>query len=293
MRFLLALLCAWLAPGTALAFGDDGHAIVAEIGQRRLDPQATAMVARLLGPHASLASVSSWADEVRASRRATARWHYVNIPGERSDYVESRDCRSEAGGDCIVKALVRLQRELACAPDDEARRDALRFVVHLVADIHQPLHTVADLRGGNDLPVHGTVRGQACTHGSCDMGRTNLHAVWDSLLILRSAASWGSLVDRLEAGVLQTDSLRQQAAKGTPVDWALETHAVAAAVWNPRLVPADGALDDRYYSDVLPLLDRQLALAGLRLAHLLNAASASACEAPVSRPARPAPAHRP
>lgn len=264
----------------AMAWGEDGHSIVAEIAQRRLSPEATATVSRLLGHGVSLASVGSWADDVRSDRPQTYNWHFVDIPLDRNDYDEHRDCASTEGGDCVVRELQRLKTELRCAGTDDARRVALRFTVHFVGDIHQPLHTVADQRGGNEVKVRGVMHGNTC-RGHCDIGEeaSNLHALWDTGLIRRTVWDWGAYVDRLENGLLRSDDFARRAAGGTPADWAVQTHAVAQQVWNDRLVPPDGTLDDRYYAAVLPLLDRQLALAGVRLAGFLNEAYASSqCE---------------
>jgi hypothetical protein len=271
-----AALFAILAP-PASAWGEDGHSIIAEIAQRRLTPDASARVAQLLGPGVSLASVASWADDVRNDRKQTSNWHFVDIPLDRSDYDERRDCAERTGGDCVVKELQRLKAELGCAKGEEARRDALKFAVHFVADIHQPLHTVGDRRGGNELRVHGAMHGRIC-QGRCEISddTSNLHALWDSGLIRHTVWDWGAYVERLESGLLKNEAFEQQARGGSPVDWALETHAMAQRVWSDRLVPADGMLDDHYYTAVLPLLDQQLALAGVHLAGFLNQAYARA-----------------
>ncbi len=282
----------------AYGWGADGHSIVAEIAQRRLTPEAAAAVARLLGPGGSLASVASWADDVRGARKETYNWHFVDIPRDQSAYDEKRDCHDGERGDCIVKELQRLQHDLRCAATEPARREALQFSVHFVGDVHQPLHAVGDKRGGNEVPVHGSLHGQTC-QGRCDIAAEagNLHSLWDSGLIRRTVWAWGAYVDRLEQGWLKTDATQRtappQPAGGwqggaqawrqadSPQDWALQSHAVAKLVWNDKLVPADGTLDDRYYQAVLPILDQQLALAGVRLARMLNEAYASSrCDAP-------------
>jgi hypothetical protein len=269
-----------------MAWGEDGHSIVAEIAQRRLTPAAQAAVAQALGPGVSLASVSSWADDYRDSHPETANWHFVDIPLAATNYDEARDCPAHAGrGDCIVRELARLAPQLRCAPGPAERRDALRFAVHFVGDVHQPLHTVSEKKGGNQMAVHGELRGQTC-HRNCELALDtgNLHALWDSTLIRRTVWDWGAYVERLEQGALRSADLIRDARSGTPAEWATQTHAVAQAVWNDRLVPASGALDDDYYRAVLPYLDRQLALAGLRLAQFLNTAyEGPQCPAPGAR----------
>jgi hypothetical protein len=265
-------------PSPALAWGQEGHSIIAEIAQQRLSPAAHAEVARLLGSNRSLASISSWADDERDRRPETYRWHFVDIPIAESRYDPNRDCHAEPGGDCIVAELERLRGELHCAPSDDQKRDALKFAVHFVGDLHQPLHTVSEARGGNDIPVEVRMRGAlVCRNGPCQMvqSRSNFHRVWDSTLIQRTTWSWGSYVDRLDAGWLQSAEAKG-AEDGTPADWAEQTHAAARQVWEQK--PGNGLLDDRYYQAVQPVLDRQLGLAGLRLAGFLNEAYAAQCQ---------------
>jgi hypothetical protein len=266
LRTILVLAAALLACQPVLAWGPEGHSIVAEIAQRRLTPAAQAQVERALGRGASLASAASWADDIRDARPATANQHFVNIP-RGALYSAARDCVPGPRGDCVVAALERLQGELACPRDEAQLRDALRFAVHFVGDIHQPLHTIGDERGGNTLMVQVDWRGLACT-GRCTPRRaeSNFHVVWDSLLITSTVWNWGAYVSRLEEGWLR--EAPAAAADGAPAAWADETHAVGRQIWDA--MPASRVLDDAYYRQALPVQDRQLAVAGLRLARYLN-----------------------
>jgi hypothetical protein len=274
----LALMTgAWSA--NALAWGQEGHSIIAEVAEHRLTPQAQAEVDRLLGPGRSLASISSWADDVRDQRPETYNWHFVDIPLAESKYDPARDCKPTEKGDCIVAALERLTQDLRCGRTDDQKRDALRFIVHLVGDIHQPLHTVAEARGGNDIPVEVRMAGaKTCRGGPCPVhpSRSNFHAVWDGALIRATTWSWGAYVDRLETGWLSSPEA-QANADGTPATWGEETHRVARGVWDE--LSEQHLVDNAYYAKVLPVLDRQLGLAGLRLARYLNEAYGSTCSA--------------
>jgi hypothetical protein len=145
------------------------------------------------------------------------------------------------------------------------RRDALKFVVHLVGDVNQPLHTVAELRGYNDLAV--------CYFSSPaknDCLPTNLHIVWDVGLIRSMFWNWGGYVDYLETDWLPAHNDPALDA-GTPVDWALEAHKAARDVAVAG-VTMDAHLGADYLAAVRATLDRQLAVAGLRLARTLNEA---------------------
>jgi hypothetical protein len=274
----LAALLGLASCHEALAWGQEGHSVVAEIAQRRLSPQAAAMVARTLGRGRSLGSIASWPDDVRDKRPETSNWHFVDIPIDTDTYVPARDCAPSPKGDCVVAELDRLKRDLRCARGVEARQEALKFAVHFVGDLHQPLHTVEDARGGNGIAVQVHLRGLVCSQACKTPLASNFHAAWDNDLIHAAVFDWGAYVDRLESGWLTTaEARRRQTAGGTPADWAAETHKAAQTVW--KELPDDHVIGDDYFQKVLPVIDRQLGLAGLRLARFLNEAYASrACK---------------
>jgi hypothetical protein len=176
-----------LGAGHALAWGPEGHAIVAEIAEARLTDAARAQVAQLLTQenHQHLDEVASWADDYRVSHPETGGWHYVDIPLSTAAYDANRDC---AGGNCVVVQIQSFAATLGnknAAPAD--RLVALKFVVHFVGDIHQPLHAEDDDdKGGND--VHITYFGKS----------TNLHSVWDGRIIEQARCDPGA---ELHAGL--------------------------------------------------------------------------------------------
>jgi hypothetical protein len=269
-----------LLTGSAAAFawGSVGHSAVGELAQHRLTPAAAAHVAVVLGPGHSLASIASWPDEIRLdpALRYTAKWHFVSIPGADSQYDPKQHCGPvEEPEGCIVAQLQRLSAQLRCAPTPALRREALQWTVHLLGDIHQPLHAHADAQGGNRVPVTISAKGRLC-RGPCDepAAATNLHAAWDDGLISRLAQTWGSLVRQVEGGWMQSEEARVAGLDGgTPTDWALESHALGQQVW--RMTPAGAKLDEAYLDWAEPIVMRQLGLAGLRLARFLNEAYAS------------------
>ena len=276
---VVAIALAWtgLFITQALAWGQEGHSIIAEIAQRRLASHAAAAVEKLLGKGHSFASASTWADDVRPVRPTTSQWHFADIPIASGNYSPERDCKADpAKGDCIVAELERLRTELRCGSDQQ-KTEALMFAVHFVGDIHQPLHTVLEDFGGNTINVQLTVKGLTCI-GDCPPILTNFHRAWDSDLIHKTVFSWGTYVDRLETGWLKSGEARQIGVNGgKPADWVVETHQSARKVW--QLLPAgtvsiDGkdyrVMDEGYFNQVLPVMDRQLGVGGLRLARFLN-----------------------
>jgi hypothetical protein len=156
-------------PAVCLAWGGEGHQIVALIAEDHLTPRAKAAVTELLdGAHISDAEVASWADEVRRQRSNTAPWHYVNIPHDAGAFDQVRDGNNVNNVIDAIDAQLKVLADKA-APR-EKRQEALKFVVHFMGDIHQPLHC-ADRngdKGGNKRLVFFLDRRKA----------VSLHSVW-------------------------------------------------------------------------------------------------------------------
>src|SRR5580700_268916 len=168
----IAVLALFTSSITALAWGPEGHSLIARIAETQLTPAARARVTAILAPGQTLASIASWADEVRRSRPESANWHFVDIPIDRPHLDMTRDC---AKNDCVVAKIADLRKTLlspATPPDQQ--REALMFLVHFIGDMHQPLHSSDNQdRGGNSVRVVFFGR------------QTNLHSVWDSGLLTR------------------------------------------------------------------------------------------------------------
>ena len=252
VRTILAGALLWAAlPAQTWAWGGEGHRIVAAVAQAQLLPGVRLEVDQLLAlePGATLESISTWADEVRSP--ATARWHYVNIERQAAcSYSTQRDC---ADGQCVVEAIRRQSAVLSSSAPSQARLQALKYLIHLVADVHQPLHAgFASDRGGNEYQVHVAGRG------------TNLHALWDSGLI----DAWPGGVQELRlSAVRQTASLPAITAI-EPEQWAEESCRI---VTSADFYPAGHKVDAAYTARWMRVLPDRLAPAGQRLAALLNA----------------------
>ena len=266
MKTIAAALLAILGlTGPALAWGSEGHRIAAEIAEQYLEPTTARQVRELLAleNETTLAGVSSWADHIRGQRRDTARWHYVNIPirppaGTSAGYDASRDCPR---GDCVVAAIEQFTatlRDKSASPGD--RLEALKFVVHFVADVHQPLHCADNGdRGGNDVHV-------------LFLGRhTTLHAVWDTAILAPAVqGDERGYALRLFRSIAPADLARWQS--GTAADWATESHKIAPAKIYGEMQYEPRTLELFWESELLPVVNEQLEKAGVRLAALLNAA---------------------
>lgn len=263
-QLLLALLAAILlaaTSGSALAWGPKGHQVTAEIAYRYLSPAARRAVGELLGDGPGpFIEASTWADEVRGQRRETAPWHYVNVPITSTGYDARRDCPT---GNCVV---ARITDQLRVAADRQVakalRADALKFAIHLIGDLHQPLHVGDnDTRGGNDIWVRLESR------------TSNLHALWDTGLVEPLGETASSLTAELASRITDADLRAWRA--GTVESWANDAHGIARNFIYPRTRGSTTRdqpiiLPDSYRTEAAPVVRQQLQKAGVRLAEALN-----------------------
>jgi len=263
---VLALVLALVWPAAAHAWGPLGHRLVARLAEARLDPAARAEVERLLAieGHRSLADVANWADELRGHDpdlgRRSARWHYVNLGELGCRYDAQAAC---PGGNCVVEAIGAQAAILGDRGRSDAERlQALKFVVHFVGDIHQPMHAgYARDRGGNtvQLQLHG--RG------------TNLHAVWDTPLLRSARLGEDAYVRRLRSTPAPSSADAGRDTRAAAALWAEQSCAIALG---PGVYPSGPRIDDSYLQRHRPTAERQVKLAGARLAALLDATLAEA-----------------
>jgi hypothetical protein len=275
LMFYFVLLTFLLAsfPTSVNAWGPSGHRIVGLVAMKHLTPKAREQVKALLG-NETLADVANWADEVREDHPNTAKWHFVNLPRTATQFSRTRDCRETSADDpgCAVTAIEMFRAILSGSrPGDKV--EALKFLVHFVGDIHQPLHvSFADDRGGNNIKVRFFNRS------------SNLHKVWDSGIIGRANLSDAEFAAELEAALrnqsgdeefAMTDNATQQRIaqmqSGSLDSWINESFALAKSNAYDKVPTNDSArLGQRYYNLNWKVVDDQLTKGGLRLAKILN-----------------------
>ncbi len=249
-----------LAQGLAFGWTRDGHRMIAAIAAQNLKPAAAAEVKALLDEGETLESVASWADEVRGSRPESSTWHYINIhvkvsrtPGSRGEWKQY--CPPTG---CVASAIDEMTLKLKDRRlGRQQRAEALKFLMHFISDMHQPLHSGdMDDRGGNGVAVIYKDRA------------TNLHSLWDLALLRDWLAARPAEKARLERG--PGFWARREMRKGTLDDWLWQAHAQAGEAYR-RLPAARPAPIGQAYVEVAgPILVRQLERAGVRLARVLN-----------------------
>jgi hypothetical protein len=257
-RYLLACLAlAGAAPSPALAWGKTGHRVVAALADAQLSGLARAHVKELLGVE-SLDEAATWPDDMRSApgqfwQKTATPWHYVTLNGIVYDHAPPE-------GD----ALDALNRYRATLQDPNAniadKQLALRFIVHLVGDLHQPLHVgkCCD-KGGNEVKVNWFGR---------DL---NLHSVWDSALVEEEQLSFTELAAKLQRHTSNADVLAWWDIN--PRDWISESAQLRETVYperNRKDPKAPPELSYGYVYKYTPLMEQRLKQAGVRLAAYLN-----------------------
>jgi hypothetical protein len=248
---------------SASAWGRLGHRVVAQLAELHLTSKAREAVKILLEPGETLADCSTWADQHQREVKGSGCWHYVDVPLNEPRY-DARFSAPVPEKGCIVDKIAEFRDILKDQSRTiQERRLALRFVVHLVEDVHMPLH-VGDNhdRGGNDTQVRWFEFG------------SNMHRVWDTQMIEKTANTEDAWLNKLRE--LDSESIRLKWMSGTVEDWATESLLLARAAY---LIPGTGApiksgqeLGDPYHTANLPSVRQRLAQAGVRLAWVLNQA---------------------
>jgi hypothetical protein len=300
------------------AWGCDGHRAVVFIAERLLQPATLASIRTTLAadpidpglrrfcdpvPNDPIADSSTWADDFRDVDASTFGWHFIDVP--RSMSLTASNAHTWCvHGDCVVDAIVAQFRALTTSSGPIVKGNALRFLLHFVGDVHQPLHaTTNGDRGGNCVPV--TYHDRAPSENSNGDFSPNLHSVWDSSTI-RTMMSASGLADAraLAAHVVSRQPLpasiaAQRPTKAVVMQWAREAHALGRDVVYSRLPspvalePASAAalascagnndvghrmlakhevITANYERASVPVIASQLRLAGMRLAAVLAAA---------------------
>jgi hypothetical protein len=280
------LLCLGSRP--AAAWGDEGHEVIGLIAEHFLEPGVRVRISELLRRDETglverdIAHEGTWADKFRDSDRDTSKrrylgtrdWHFVDLEIDGMDVTRACYGRQPLPAgvpasvgpaeDCIIDKIDQFYAELGDPGTPvEERLVALQFLLHLVGDLHQPLHAGDDHdQGGNRKLASGP-----------DIGYNNLHHAWDTEFVLRLGASDADIAGRLIGRITEADRARW--ASGTPLEWAVETYAVAKQHAYGLLPAPSGSryqLSQAYVDDATAVTAEQLSKAGVRLAFMLNRA---------------------
>ena len=251
-KIFLILAISFFTVPAAFGWGQIGHRAIGHIAQQHLTPQAQARLAEILEGH-SLAAASTWMDEIRSDDAYdyTSTWHWVTIP----DGMTYAETEKNPSGDALGKIKELIGALEADTLSAEEERNTVRFLVHLVGDLHQPLHVgTGEDRGGNDFTV--VWFGEA----------SNLHRVWDSGMIDQKQLSFTELARFVMAPA--TDARIADWQADAPEAWAQESMALREQVYD---VHQDREMGYDYSYRNFDTVQRRLLQAGVRLAAVFNA----------------------
>lgn len=252
MKKGVLILIAMLASAQAFGWGAIGHRAAAQIAEDYLTPEARIAVEEILGAE-TLAEASTWADFMRADpsefwQQTANPWHYVTVPPGKT-YEDVGPPEQGDAASALTRFTVML-RDGEATPDDRAL--ALRFIVHIIADLHQPLHVGNGTdRGGNDFEI--TYFGEP----------SNLHRLWDSQLIESKKLSYTELAAWLNARIGPNDFRAWN--NPDPLVWIAESAAI-----RDRIYPDDNEIRYDYAYRWTDTLYSRLQKAGVRTAAYLN-----------------------
>lgn len=254
---LPAMLFLFIIPATGFAWGVTGHRIVAEIASHHLTPKARKAILALLGPQ-SMAMVANWPDFIKSDTTHkydnTSPWHYLDFPANstRVQFDELLHKHTEENLYTQTQALIRQLKDPAVSKADKVF--AVSFLIHMIGDMHQPLHVGRDEDlGGNKVQVMWFDK------------QTNLHRVWDEHLVDFQQLSYTEYTAALDTASKAEIAKLQS---GSIADWMFESHQLADKIYS--LTHANDKLSYRYNYWFVGYMNQQLLKGGLRLAAILN-----------------------
>lgn len=234
----------------AFAWGQLGHFLIGYMAEQQMKKSARKKVERILYP-VSMARSGTWMDDIRSDRAYdfASSWHYLN--SKNGEYDPSTQ---EKTGDAF-ESIQRIKAELKAGNlDPKKEAELLKMLIHMVEDIHQPLHVgTGDDRGGNDVKIE--FFGQS----------TNLHALWDSGMIDRQGMSYTEIGDELFRRL--TPELKATYQRATMQDWLKEAVDVRPRVYD---LPENKKLSYSYMYNHYSVAEERMIAASVRLAQILN-----------------------
>ncbi len=251
MRLLSLVLVLAISP-QVYSFGQTGHRVTGSIAELNLKPSTRQAIAKLIGPQ-SLAEVSTYVDEMRSDpahfwQKTASPYHYITLPNGKS--------YQQVGTPPQGDALFALKKYSAVIKNKKSstqdKQLALKFIVHIIGDLHQPLHVGrGDDRGGNDVKLKYFRKS------------SNLHRVWDSEIIDSKQLSFSEWTLWLNRQISESD--KQDWYTADPMVWVKESKEI-----REKIYPEKDQLGYRYTYENLPIIKQRLKQAGIRIAAYLD-----------------------
>ena len=239
-----------------ISWGFVGHKTITTIAENHLTSKAKSAIKDLLGDQ-SIVDVASWADNVRSQPeyQYTGPWHYMEFTlGMNYDDFSKKVLSLDSNN--VYAAIIKCEHDLKS--DTTSRRyriTALKFLVHFIADCHQPMHlSKAEDKGGNLALVQ------------FDGQDTNLHSLWDSRLIDHQALTFDQMAKQYDTA---TPEQIKQWQSDSVMQWVFESYQIASKIYADT-EKKNNKLDEEYYKENIPIVQQRIEMAGIRMAGVLN-----------------------
>jgi hypothetical protein len=268
MRIFLFL---FIVVSPVFPWGAVGHKTIAYIAEQNLNPATKEKVKAILGSE-SFEDIADWADVYKKNHRNTAPWHYVDLP-IRSDVNKNNILRycsmsKRRPNDNIVSQIFKDIEDLKNPMSSlREKQIALKYLVHLVGDLHMPFHASSDDdKGGNEKKVRFFSPISKSNKGHV----TNLHSLWDNLIEIKTTEDPAQFGNELNKRI--SESMKKEWGVGSAGDWTIESHQMAKKIYAdlPKITGNVIILPKNYYSNMRPVAEEHLEKAGIRLAKILE-----------------------
>ncbi|MGF1922712.1 MAG: S1/P1 nuclease [Bacteroidia bacterium] len=240
-----------------LSWGYTGHRTIGVITENHLSPTAKAAVKDLLGD-TSIADACTWADDARREPQFanTGNWHFLNLPlGLDNEgfkkYVDTMKSEN------VYSALINAEKQLTDkAIPKQQKVHALKFLMHFVGDLHQPMHVSrAEDKGGNTIQLNYNEKG------------TNLHSLWDTRMLESKGLTFDQLAG--EFNQIGNDDIKQWQSEPI-IQWAWESYQISSELYAEVESMNKRVIDEAYVQKHMPTVKKRMQQAAIRLAGLLN-----------------------
>ncbi|WP_158795453.1 S1/P1 nuclease [Pedobacter sp. L105] len=240
-----------------ISWGVTGHHAIGKIAENHLSSNAQAAVKDLLG-NENMADVSTWADQLRMKPefKYTTPWHYINLPLGLT-YTEFKDKVEHMTEDNVYSAMLKQEQILSDSSSTRDKKiDALKFIIHFVGDLHQPMHiSRAEDQGGNTIKVNYEGK------------ETNLHSLWDTKLVEHQGLNYEDLAAKYDH---IPDGKIKQWQRDPLIKWMWESYQISSTLYKEADETNGHEIDENYYKKHMPIVELRIQQAGIRLAGVLN-----------------------
>jgi hypothetical protein len=240
-----------------ISWGYTGHRTIGQIAENHLNARAKTAVKNLLGD-TSIADACTWADDARkdSAFKETGSWHFLNLPLglNYEDFKAKVDTISQGN---VYSALIKAEKDLTNKNSTKQQQVyALKFILHFVGDLHQPMHVSrAEDKGGNTIQLTYEDKG------------TNLHSLWDTKMLEHQGLTYTQLASKYDN--IPEEQIKQW--QSDPLmQWIWESYQISSELYAEIAQMNNNAIDEAYYEKHLPIIQKRIQQAGIRLAGVLN-----------------------